>query len=153
VAQLGVHLNDRWRLDSSYQWSPNTRQTSLGTLGLQRRIKTDGIFNFSYRFRRNLVEQYDASAIYPISERWRLLARWVYSVRDERTVEALAGVEYDSCCVAVRVVGRHYVVTRGPIMDRGESNNALMFELVFKGLGAFNGQTEDVLRRGILGYQ
>ncbi|MGN2254476.1 LPS-assembly protein LptD [Frateuria sp. GZRe12] len=153
VAQLGVQLNDRWRLNSAYQWSPNSRQTDLGTLELQRRVGADGIFNFSYRFRRNLVEQYDASAIYPISERWRLLGRWVYSVRDKRTVEALAGVEYDSCCVAVRVVGRHYVVTRGPITDRGNSNNALMFELVFKGLGAFNGQTEDVLRRGILGYQ
>ncbi|MCX7514013.1 LPS-assembly protein LptD [Frateuria hangzhouensis] len=153
VAQLAVQLNDRWRLNSAYQWSPNSRKTNLGTLGLQRRIGVDGIFNFSYRFRRNLVEQYDASAIYPISERWRLLGRWVYSVRDKRTVEALAGVEYDSCCVAVRVVGRHYVVTRGPVSERGESDNALMFELVFKGLGAFNGKTEDVLRRGILGYQ
>ena len=153
VAQLGVQLNDRWRLNSQYQWSPNTRQTDLGSLELQRRIGADGIFNFSYRFRRNLVEQYDASAIYPISERWRLLGRWVYSVRDKRTVEALAGVEYDSCCVAVRVVGRHYVVSSGPITERGNSNNAIMFELIFKGLGAFNGQTEDVLRRGILGYQ
>ncbi|UGB46129.1 LPS assembly protein LptD [Frateuria edaphi] len=153
VAQLGVQLNDRWRLNSAYQWSPNSRQTDLGTLELQRRVGADGIFNFSYRFRRNLVEQYDASAIYPISERWRLLGRWVYSVRDNRTVEALAGVEYDSCCVAVRMVGRHYVITQGPLINRGNSNNALMFELVFKGLGAFNGQTEDVLRRGILGYQ
>ncbi|HET6804278.1 MAG TPA: LPS assembly protein LptD [Frateuria sp.] len=153
VAELGVQLNDRWRLNSAYQWSPNTRQTNLGTLGLQRRIGADGIFNFSYRFRRNYVEQYDASAIYPISERWRLLGRWVYSVRDQRTVEALAGVEYDSCCVAVRVVGRHYVVASGPVTQRGRTNNAVMFELVFKGLGAFNGQAEDVLRRGILGYQ
>ncbi|MEI7035821.1 LPS-assembly protein LptD [Fulvimonas yonginensis] len=153
VAQLGIQLNDRWRLDSAYQWNPNTRLTDLGTLGLQRRIGADGIFNFSYRFRRNYLKQYDASAIFPISERWRLLGRWVYSVRDRRTVEALAGVEYDSCCVAVRVVGRHYVIARGPVTDRGNTNNALMFELVFKGLGAFNGQTEDVLRRGILGYQ
>jgi LPS-assembly protein len=61
-------------------------------------------------------------------------------------------VEYDSCCVAVRVVGRHYVIA-GRSADRGDSNNAVMFELVFKGLGAFNGQAEDVLRRGILGYQ
>ncbi|MGN2249053.1 LPS-assembly protein LptD [Frateuria sp. GZRe14] len=153
VAELGVQLTERWRLNSAYQWSPNTRQTDLGTLGLQRRIGADGIFNFSYRYRRNYVEQYDASAIYPISERWRLLGRWVYSVRDQRTVEALAGVEYDSCCVALRVVGRHYVVASGPVAERGRTNNALMFELVFKGLGAFNGQTEDVLRRGILGYQ
>jgi LPS-assembly protein len=154
VAQLGVQLNDRWRLNSDYQWSPNTRQTDLGALGLQRRLGADGIFNFSYRFRRSPgVEQYDTSAIYPVSERWRLLGRWVYSVRDKRTVEALAGVEYDSCCAIFRVVGRHYVITNGPVSSRGETNNAVMFELVFKGLGAFNGQAEDVLRRGILGYQ
>jgi LPS-assembly protein len=153
VAQLGIQLSDRWRLNSAYQWSPNTRLTDLGALELQRRIGVDGIFNFSYRFRRNLVEQYDASAIYPISERWRVLGRWVYSVRDRRTVESLAGLEYDSCCVAVRVVGRHYVIASGPLTSRGHTNNALMFELIFKGLGAFNGQTENVLRRGILGYQ
>ncbi|EIL87647.1 hypothetical protein [Rhodanobacter sp. 115] len=33
------------------------------------------------------------------------------------------------------------------------TNNAIMFELEFKGMGAFNGQTETYLRRGILGYQ
>ena len=65
----------------------------------------------------------------------------------------MAGVEYESCCVAVRVVGRHYVRSFNFTRDRAETNNALMFELEFKGLGAFNGQTEDVLRRGILGYQ
>lgn len=153
VAQLGVQLNDRWRLNSEYQWSPNTRQTDLGAIGLQRRIGADGILNFSYRFRRNLLEQYDASAVYPISERWRVLARWTYSVKDRRTVEALAGIEYDSCCVAVRVIGRHYVSAYLPTAAQPTTNNALMFELEFKGLGAFNGQTEEFLRRGILGYQ
>ena len=152
VAQLGVQFDDRWRLNSAYQWNPNTRQTDLGTLELQRRLGADGIFNVSYRFRRDRLEQYDVSAVIPVSERWRLLGRWVYSEHDRRTVEALAGVEYDSCCVAVRLVGRHYVLAdRSP--DRGRANNAVMFELVFKGLGAFNGQAEDVLRRGILGYQ
>lgn len=159
VAQLGVQLTDRWRLNSSYQWSPNTRQTDLGALELQRRIGADGILNFSYRYRRTpgtelpLLEQYDASVVYPVSERWRLLGRWTYSVKDKRTVEALAGVEYDSCCVAVRVVGRHYVRSFNGNTNQVGTNNALMFELEFKGLGSLNGQTEDLLRRGILGYQ
>ncbi len=153
VAQLSVQLDDRWRLSSSYQWSPNTRRTDLGAVQLQRRIGVDGIFNFSYRYRRGRLEQYDASAVYPVSERWRLMGRWTYSVRDRRTVEALAGVEYDSCCVAVRVVGRHYVDTYSGVTGAPPTNNAIMFELEFKGLGALNGQTEDVLRRGILGYQ
>ncbi|KRE88773.1 organic solvent tolerance protein [Frateuria sp. Soil773] len=159
VAQLGVQLSDRWRLNSSYQWSPNTRQTDLGAVELQRRIGADGILNFSYRYRRTpgaelpLLEQYDASVVYPVSERWRLLGRWTYSVKDKRTVEALAGVEYDSCCVAVRVVGRHYVRSFNGNTNQVGTNNAVMLELEFKGLGSLNGQTEDLLRRGILGYQ
>lgn len=159
VAQVAVQLNDQWRASSSYQWNPNTRLTDLGALQLQRRIKGDGIFNFSYRFRRvagtsaALLEQYDASTVYPVSERWRLLARWTYSVKDRRTVEALAGLQYESCCVIASLVGRHYVDEYNFVATRPESNNAIMFELQFKGLGAFNGQAEDFLRRGILGYQ
>jgi len=159
VAQLGVQLNDRWRLNTDYQWNPNTHLTDLGALELQRRIGLDGIVNFSYRYRRvpgsinTLLEQYDASAVYPIAERWRLLGRWSYSVKEQRTVEALAGVEYDSCCVAVRLVGRHYVDSFNFSSAKASTNNAIMFELEFKGLGAFNGQTEQFLRRGILGYQ
>jgi LPS-assembly protein len=153
VAQLGIQLNDRWRLNSSYQWSPNTRQTDLGAVELQRRIAEDGIVNFSYRYRRGLLEQYDASAVYPISERWRVLGRWTYSVKEHRTVEALAGVEYDSCCVAVRLVGHHFVRSYNFITANQDTTNAIMLELEFKGLGAFNGQTEEFLRRGILGYQ
>lgn len=169
VAQLNMQLDDDWRVSTQYQWDPHKRQqggtditgkpyfvgrsTDLAAVSIQRRIGTDGIVNFSYRYRRGLLEQYDASAVYPISERWRLVGRWTYSVMEKRTVEALAGVEYDSCCVAVRVVGRHYVNTYNFATANASANNAIMFELQFKGLGAFNGQTEGVLRRGILGYQ
>ncbi|MGN6382928.1 MAG: LPS-assembly protein LptD [Dyella sp.] len=159
VAQASIQLNDQWQANSSYQWSPNTRKTDLGAFGLQRRIRDNGVLNFSYRFRRvpgstnTLLEQYDASTVYPVSERWRLLARWTYSVKDRRTVEALAGLQYESCCVIVSLVGRHYVNQYSAVASRPESNNAIMFELQFKGLGAFNGQAEDLLRRGILGYQ
>jgi len=159
VAQFDVQLNDLWRVRSAYQWDPNTRLTNMGTFELQRRIKNDGIVNVSYRFRRKLLEQYNASVVYPLSERWRLLGSWTYSVVDRRTIDALAGVEFDSCCVALRLVGRTYVnqdyrpsrlAARGNVNQR---DNAVMFELVFKGLGSTGGQIDPLLRRDILGYQ
>jgi LPS-assembly protein len=183
VAQFAVQLNDKWRVNSSYQWNPNKKQspyadpstglaflqghdTDLATVQFQRRIKGDGVLNFSYRYRRNVMEQFDTSVVYPVSERWRALARWVFARRDivpvtldngasfttftfsHRTLEAAAGVEYDSCCVAFRILGRHYVMdyTR-------RTNNAIMFELEFKGLGSLNPQSGEYLRRAILGYQ
>lgn len=160
VAQLDVQLNDRWRLNSAYQWSPNTRLTDMAAVQLQRRLRTDGIFNFSYRYRRGLLEQYSASVVYPVSERWRLVGAWTYSVKDRQSVDALAGVEYDSCCVSLRLVGRSYVNQGyygfGPVPAGGNINhrdNAVMFELVFKGLGSTGGQIDPLLRRDILGYQ
>ncbi|HEY4292957.1 LPS-assembly protein LptD [Luteibacter sp.] len=181
VAQLGIQLDDQWRLNSSYQWNPNKtqnpypndqdevfqrgRDTDLATVQVQRRIKGDGIFNFSYRYRRNVMEQFDTSVVFPVSERWRALARWVFARRDvlpvtydgrtfnaftfsHRTLEAAVGVEYDSCCVAFRVLGRHYVHDY-----LRQTDNAIMFEVEFKGLGSLNPQSGAYLRRAILGYQ
>ena len=158
VAELDTQLNDQWKLNAAYQWNPNTEQTDLDTIGVQRRIGFDGIFNFSYRFRRGLLEQYDASVVYPLSDRWRLIADWTYSVMDRRTVEAVGGVQFEGCCVKMSLVARHYVtgydgVILNPTQIAPGTDTAIMFELEFKGLGAFSGQTESILRRDILGYQ
>lgn len=157
VVQLDAQLSDRWRLSSSYQWNPNARQTDLGAIQLQRRLGIDGILNFSYRFRRNLLEQYDASAVYPLSSTWRLLAKWTYSVRDQRTVDSLAGVQYEGCCFKVSVVGRHYVTGYNGYVTFNNgaphTDNAVMLEFELKGLGSLSNATGDLLRRDILGYQ
>jgi LPS-assembly protein len=154
-----TQLNDDWKVMSQYQWNPNTSLTDLGAITFQKRIKTDGILNFSYRYRRQpgtnspLLEQYDASVVYPVSDRWRLIGHWTYSVLDKKTVEALAGVEYDTCCVALRLVGRHYVNTYDYTTQIGSAYNSVMLEIQFKGMGGFTGQSENALRNGILGYQ
>lgn len=158
VAQLGLQLDETWRLNSSYQWSPNTRLTDMASVALQRRIKTDGILNFAYRFRRGLLEQYSASVVYPVSERWRLVSSAAWSVPDRGFVEALLGVQYDSCCVSLRLVDRNYVNQNNygfgpPRQGVKRRDNAIMFEIVFKGLGSSGGQIDSLLHRDILGYQ
>jgi LPS-assembly protein len=160
VAQLNVQLNDTWRLATDYQWNPGTRQTDLGALELQHRLAGGGIFNFSYRFRRGLLEQYTASAVYPLTDLWHLVGSWSYSVKDRETVDALAGVEYDSCCVTLRLVDRNYVNQGyfgfGPAPAGStirHRDNAIMFEVVFKGLASSGGQIDSLLHRDILGYQ
>lgn len=159
VTELSSQLNDQWTMSTEYLWNPNTRKTDLGTFTVQRRLGFDGVLNFSYRYRPGLLEQYDISAVYPLTDRWRLIGDWTYSTMDKRTVEAVAGVQYEGCCVKVSVVARHYVtgydgvVTTLPNQIGPGTNTAIMFELEFKGLGNLAGQTENVLRRDILGYQ
>jgi LPS-assembly protein len=148
VGQLDLHLSEHWRVTLADQWDPNHDRTDLSTVGLQHRFGDDGVLNLSYRYRRDFLEQADVSALIPLSPRWRLVGRWNYSLRDDKTLESFLGLEHDDCCTAWRILARHYVRN-----NSGESTNALYLELEFKGLGAIGQKTDDFLRRAILGYR
>ncbi|MEZ0469405.1 LPS-assembly protein LptD [Luteimonas salinilitoris] len=147
VAESTYAVNDRWNLSAAYQWDPKVRRDDLVSLRTRYLIGDDGIANFSYRYRRAQLEQVDFSFLYPINPTWSLVGRYYYSLRDSKVLEGIAGVQWDSCCLAVRLVGRHYVRNR-----IGETNNAIQLEVELKGLGSAGPDTEGRLRRAILGY-
>ena len=160
AGEIDLHLSDRWRVVLDQQWNPNTHQTDLSTFSLQNRFGDDGVVNFSYRYRRDFLEQVDVSTAIPLSAGWRLIARENYALnnplasptdphgRGARTLERFFGIEHDTCCVAWRVIARHWIRN-----VNGDADNALYFELEFKGIGSLGQQTDSFLRRGILGYQ
>lgn len=122
--------------------------TDKRVMGLRYRPDNGGLFNLSYRFRRGGLEVADASAIWPMSDQWRLIARWYYDMDGGRTLEALGGLEYQSCCWAARIVARHYVHNR-----QGDTRDGIYVQLELRGLGTLGGsRAADVLDRGILGY-
>ena len=148
VGELDLRLNDRWELRWDQQWNPNTHQTDLSGVGVEYRFGGEGVLNVAYRFRRGLLEQVDSSALIPLNNNWSLIARYYYSLLDKQLIEAFAGFEYDSCCVATRVLVRHYV----NIIGASTADTAVYFELEFKGLGSTGTRTENYLRRTMLGY-
>lgn len=156
VGDLEYALSDRWRVGVSQQWDPEDELSDLSALRAQYRWRDNGVFNLAYRFRRETaealanqvsVEQIDASFAAPISERWRIVGRWNYSLLDESTLEALGGFEWESCCIAIRLLGRHYVRNR-----EGEKNNGIYLELELKGLATLGRKSGELLERAILGY-
>ena len=148
VANLTIALNDNWRLTTSQQWNPNTDETDVSTVGLQRRLWGDGIVNLDYRYRRDLIEQASMTAEVPVGAAWKLVGGYTYSMRDKRAIDAFAGIEWDSCCTAIRILSRHYVYD-----FKGDSNNAIMFEIQFKGVGSYGQKAGSFLQNAILGYQ
>lgn len=156
VGDLDLTLSDRWRVGVSQQWDPENELSDLSALRAQYRWCSDGVFNFAYRFRREgqganvdqvSVEQVDLSFAAPINERWRIVGRWNYSMLDASTLEAVGGFEWSSCCLAARVLGRHYVRNR-----EGEKNNGIYLELELKGLATLGRKSGELLQRAILGY-
>jgi LPS-assembly protein len=152
VADSTWNINDRWSVGGSYQWDPKFRREDLASFRTRYLIGDDGVANLSYRYRRNLLKQVDLSFLYPLSPSWSLVGRYYYSLyrdptHDPKLLEGIAGVQWDSCCMAVRLVERRYIRNR-----QGDLNNALQLEIEFKGLGSAGPDTESRLRRAILGY-
>ncbi|MBP6596719.1 MAG: LPS assembly protein LptD [Arenimonas sp.] len=147
VAEASLSLSPRWSLGLVQQWDPDTEQTALSAVRGQWRFGAGGLVNASYRYRDNLLEQTDLSLSLPVSEHWKLLGRWNYSLRDSSTLEALAGFEWKSCCVALRVLGREYVREFG-----GDRSSGIYLELELNGIGGLGRNTGRLLDDAILDY-
>ena len=147
VADANYAPNDRWSIGASYQFDPKAGHRDLASIRARYLVGDTGIVNLGYRYRRGLLEQADVSFLYPLNPNWSLVGRYYYSIRDRQLLEGIAGVQWESCCVAVRLVGRRYLRNRGE-----ELANAIQLEIELKGLGSAGADTEGRLRRAILGY-
>ena len=147
VAELELAAFKNWNARFGYQWNPDETQSAKSEVALQYRPAADQVVNAGYRFRRDLLEQVDVSAAWPISTRWRGFGRWVYSLREEKTLDQFVGVEYSSCCWALRVITRRFVSSR-----TGDSDTSVGLQLELKGLSSVGVDNETFLQDAIRGY-
>ncbi len=148
VGELSARLNAQWTVATSLQWNSDVDDTERAAVQFRYQGAQRQLFNAGYRFRRGELDQTDLSMLWPLQRQWQLIGRWNYSHRDERVLETLAGLQYDSCCWAFRATTRRYVNTTS-----GDSNRALYLQLELKGLANIGNSVEDLLERGILGYR
>ncbi|MEZ5672500.1 MAG: LPS assembly protein LptD [Thiotrichaceae bacterium] len=130
-----------WQAQATWRWNPHAGDTEYSALRLRYHPDSEHIINFGYRLRKNSLEQTDISFYYPLHPQWRMLGRWNYSLQDHKDVEILAGLEYESCCWAIRTVFRRYI---NPLTDRSYSNG-IFLEFEFKGLGSVGKKAKDLL--------
>ncbi|MBI5626921.1 MAG: LPS-assembly protein LptD [Nitrosomonadales bacterium] len=101
-------LTDAWSLDSEFQFDPNQTHAQRYNIAAHYRPEPGKVFNMGYRFSRNALRQADVSSQWPLSSRWRAVGRWNYSLQDSRTLDAIAGLEYNQSCWALRMVAQRF---------------------------------------------
>lgn len=143
-----------WSTRLTAQWDPERDKTDKRSMQLKYQPESHKIINLGYRFRRDLadetnnLEQTDFSFIWPVTSVYSVLGRWNYSVTEKRDIETLFGIEYDSCCWAMRIVAQRF------LRDDDSHDSSLMFQLIFKGLGSVTDKrATNVIKNAILGYQ
>ena len=152
IAEVDAALVGGWRSRAGLQWNPHdggNGNIDQALAQIHYRDPTrNRYFNAAYRLRDGVVEQTDLAAIWPVDERLSLIARHNHSLREDRLLEALAGLEYGRCCWRLRAVVRRF--TDG---DGDENNLAFLLQLELNGLGRLGDDIDSTLERGIYGYR
>ncbi len=152
LAEITATPTPQWRLQASAQWVTEADRLAERDVGIQYRGDGGGVLNLRHRFKFDRQRQIDASAAWPITPQWRLLAASNWSLRDDRNIESLAGLQYDSCCWRLRVVARQFLEQDDSASEGTDQTNNLFIELTLKGLGPVGDDAGALLDRAIVGF-
>ena len=148
IAEVALNLNSTWRLGLDYQWDSETNKTVRSETRLQYRPESDRLLGLAYRSQHGFLKQGDISVVWPIGQAWRVIGQTSYSLLDRKPLQRYLGWEYESCCWRLRLVGKHYISRR-----TGESDSSFTVQFQLKGFTDDSESPEELLDRGILGYQ
>jgi LPS-assembly protein len=147
IGELELSAYRNWNVNLGLQWNPQDSTTALGQAAVQYRPRSDTVVNLGYRYRAGQIEQWEGSTAWQVSPKWTLYARYLYSARDRQSLDAFAGLEYESCCWRLRVVANRYVSNR-----TGSQDTSIALQLELKGLSSVGNTSDAFLERGIRGY-
>ncbi len=154
AGEFAGRFAERWRLVGSLVWDPNDNQVDEAAGMLQYRMDNRRVINLGYRNRLPQdIDQTDVSLYWPVSRRFALYGRWNYDVVSGRTIEGIAGIEYNDCCWQIRVLVRRFLdqpAARG--FENVDADSGIFLQIILKGLAGFGGRMESLLERGIRGY-
>src|SRR5262249_1563555 len=147
VAELNVTTYHDWNVGLGVQWDTGSSRTEKSDIHFQYAPASDRVVNLGYRLRRDNIEQIDSSVAWPFLNHWAVYARAVYSLDEDKSLERFGGIEYRSCCWAVRLIGRNYVKNRS-----GQTDTTILLQLELKGLSSVGDDADAFLERSIQGY-
>jgi LPS-assembly protein len=156
IAEAVAYIHDEWALTAESQWDTGDKQSNMSAVGVRYRGESGTILNVSHRYRRENVvnnpgdglETVDISTQLPLGDRWQFYGRWFRDLEESRTLEGLAGLQYDSCCWATRLVVRNYIND----VDDDDRNMAIYLQFELKGLGNFGKKSDSLLESSIRGF-
>lgn len=151
-AVLSYNLTPHWNATSYTIWDSQEKEFNNQTFTLQYLRDIQRAISFSYSYVRNgdlpqnpqtqvgksatNLSQTDFSFTWPVSRDWSTVARWTENWNRSRFQNLLYGLQYDTCCWALRVVAGRTFNSLTP-NDTYQYNTEFYLQFALKGLGNF----------------
>jgi len=163
-------VNPSWSLNSNAIMNPVTNKLDNASVGLHfQPPNTQKIINLGYNYVRagdiipneapnssaSNLSATDLSVNWPVFNDWGFTGRWTENWNHHHFQNLLYGLQYDSCCWAIRLVtGR--VFTHLNSNNTSQYNTQFYVQVALKGLGTVpvtGGDPNQLLTSSISGYQ
>ncbi|RDV28080.1 LPS-assembly protein LptD [Alteromonas aestuariivivens] len=159
AAELDWRVSHRWYAHSDVQITTDTDKVERSSLSLEYRLEAQKLVQLTHRYVRNLsgetIDQVGLSASWPISENWLWVGRTYRDRERNRSIENYVGLQYESCCWAIRVVAQRHLSNRydtGGDQSTNEFDTGISLQFIFKGMGS-RSSNRAMLEDGMFGYR
>jgi LPS-assembly protein len=148
-------LSEVWALTSLLQYNFDSSKFERVNAGVRYTPAPGKALSAVWRYTRELfdpsigfeqIKQVDLAGQWPVTPHLTLLGRWNYSLTDSKTLEAVAGIEYNGDCWVLRIVGQRLITTTQ------QTTNAVFVQLELNGLARVGTSPLELLRRSVPGY-
>ena len=148
VSEGLYQIDQHWRLYGLTFWDTQKHRPERDVISLDYQLDNDRFIKLAHHYGKGDYNQTTLAAVWRINPQWRLFYRQDYSTRHHRVFNNVAGVEYNDCCWAWRLAGKHW-------RDKPEDDkkrNAIYLEFVLKGLGNMGNRSGRMLKNEIHGF-
>ncbi|MEE2024114.1 MULTISPECIES: LPS-assembly protein LptD [Alkalimonas] len=153
----------RWFVSAGVQYDSDSRNLIKSNATLDYRGDDKKLFQLNHRYSR-AVSDYEISQLgilgtMPIADDWQVVSSYYYDLERSRMLDAHLGIQYESCCWAVRVVARRQIVAelgrdQLDLVAPSRFDHGISLQFVLKGFGDNTGfGVTDMLSNGIFNYR
>ena len=153
LLSVSGRMSNTISLDSLAQYNPKQSRTEMFAATARYRPEAGKVFNLGYRYTFNAdpdptktLKQADVSTQWLLYGRWHMVGQMKYSLQETRTVEALAGLEYNQDCWALRMVAQQFATSTR------ETSTTYFIQLELKELIRVGTDPLSALKQSVPGY-
>lgn len=163
---LNYNVNPSWGFTANAIWDPIQKQVNNSTLNLNYKSDDAHIVNLGFSFARNgsvgsgiilntsanNLKLTDLSFSWPITHDINALGRWSQDWSQDHFQNLIYGLQYDTCCWAVRLVGSRTFTNLSQDTNTPQYDTIYYVQFDLKGLGNIGTGNPNGLLRSITGY-
>ena len=163
ASELLWNWSKGWYLNTALQYDSSNERMVKSNVTLDYIADDKSLIQLNHRYSREVsdyeIAQVGFLATTPIDDKWKLIASYYRDINKHHMIEANFGLQYESCCWAIRVVAKRQINTNlelalNDLSQPPTFDNGIAVQFVLKGFGEGAGfSVSDMLSNGIFGYR